>query len=71
MMKRKSGGSPGGGGGGQGESERRIEVIVKMQKSRGPVGGIRSGLRMAVYVELHLLGVGVGGLVGSKVGGSG
>ena len=37
----------------------------------GPVGGIRSGVRVAVYVELNLLGVGGRGLVGSKVGGSG
>ena len=28
-------------GGGQGVCERRIEVILKMQKSWGPVGGSR------------------------------
>ena len=69
MKKRKSGGSR---AGGQGACERRIEVIMKMQKKLGgPVGGIRSGVRVAVYVELNLLGVGGRGLVGSKVGGSG
>ena len=41
MKKRKSGGVR---AGGQGGSVRRIEVIVKMQKSRGPVVGPVGGL---------------------------
>ena len=67
MKKRKSGGSP---GVGQGGSERRIEVIVKMRKKvEGSGRGVRSGIRVDVYVELKLLGWSGGrGLVGSKVG---
>ena len=52
-------------GGGQGGCERRIEVIVEMQKKIGGGGGFRSG-----WVGGSRDGVGRGGrgLVGSKVG---
>ena len=42
-----------------------------MQKSWGSGRGDPVGVRVAVYVELNLLGVGGRGLVSSKVGGSG
>ena len=46
--------------------------MQKKSGGGGPVEGVRSGVRMDMYVELKLLGVVEGrGLVGSKVGGSG
>ena len=48
---RKGGsGSGGGGGGGQGGCEPRIELIVKMQKSRG--GGGHGEPRIEVIVKM-------------------
>ena len=53
--KRKKSGVGGGGGGGQGGCVQRIEVILKIKKSRGgPVGG-GGGSEVDVYIEWKLL----------------
>ena len=58
MQKKKSRwGSGRGGGGSQGGCVRRIEV-VKMPKKSGSGRGVRSEVRVDVYVELKLFGGG-------------
>ena len=48
------------GGGGQGGCERRIEVLVKIQKKNGGLGGgvvwLGGGVRVDVIEELKFLG---------------
>ena len=49
------GGRGRGGGGCQGESERRIEVFVRIQKMGGVGGRVRGGVMVDVYEELKFL----------------